>query len=133
MFITVLHNRRFTSSGCDPTFISKLDIFPLICATDKVWITELTLIHKNIRPVRNSHVQELTLKIIGQIDIKHILTSPIKTITPVLKILTYITGVHPAGAPPKIGKNMIFWHKIVIFHTKYPKQICASLCSSQFF
>ena len=23
---------------------------------------------------------------------------------------------------PKIGKNMIFWHKIVIFHTKYPKQ-----------
>jgi hypothetical protein len=63
-------------------------------------------------------VQELTLKIIGQIDIKHILTSPIKTITPVLKILTYITGVHPAGAPPKIGKNMIFWRKIVIFHTK---------------
>ena len=21
------------------------------------------------------------------------------------------------GAPPKIGENMIFWHKIVIFHT----------------
>jgi hypothetical protein len=21
---------------------------------------------------------------------------------------------------PKIGKNMIFWQKIVIFHTKYP-------------
>jgi hypothetical protein len=30
-------------------------------------------------------------------------------------------GVHPARAPPpKIGKNMIFWRKIVIFHTKYP-------------
>ena len=29
-------------------------------------------------------------------------------------------GVHPARDPPKIGKNMIFWHKIVIFHTKYP-------------
>jgi hypothetical protein len=28
---------------------------------------------------------------------------------------------HPARAPPKIGKNMIFWRKIVIFHTKYPK------------
>jgi hypothetical protein len=27
-------------------------------------------------------------------------------------------GVHPARAPPKIGKNMIFWLKIVIFHTK---------------
>ena len=29
--------------------------------------------------------------------------------------------------PPKIGKNMIFWHKIVIFHTKYPKNFRASL------
>jgi len=72
--------------------IGKWDIFPLTCAADKVWITELTLIHKSIRSVRNSHAQELTLilKIIGQYDIRHILTSPIKTITPVLKILTYI-------------------------------------------
>jgi hypothetical protein len=30
-------------------------------------------------------------------------------------------GGTPARAPPKIGKNMIFWRKIVIFHTKYPK------------
>jgi hypothetical protein len=30
-------------------------------------------------------------------------------------------------APPKIGKNMIFWRKIVIFHTKYPKNFRASL------
>ena len=29
-------------------------------------------------------------------------------------------GPHPA-LPPKIVKNMIFWRKIVIFHTKYPK------------
>ena len=29
--------------------------------------------------------------------------------------------------PPKIGKNMIFWRKIVIFHTKYPKNFRASL------
>jgi formamidopyrimidine-DNA glycosylase len=36
-------------------FICKLDIFPLMCAADKVWITELTLNHKNIRSVRNSH------------------------------------------------------------------------------
>ena len=41
-------------------FIGKLDIFPLMCATDKFWITELTLIHKNIRSVRNLHAQELT-------------------------------------------------------------------------
>jgi hypothetical protein len=36
-------------------------------------------------------------------------------------------GAHPARAPPKIGKNMIFWRKIVIFHTKYPKNVRASL------
>jgi hypothetical protein len=30
---------------------------PSICAADKVWITELTLIHKNIRSVRNSYGQ----------------------------------------------------------------------------
>ena len=36
-------------------------------------------------------------------------------------------GVHPARAPPKIGKSMIFWRKIVIFHTKYPKNVRASL------
>ena len=29
--------------------------------------------------------------------------------------------------PPKIGKNMIFWRKIVIFHTKYPNNFRASL------
>ena len=36
-------------------------------------------------------------------------------------------GAHPARAPPKIGKNMIFWRKIVIFHTKYLKNFRASL------
>ena len=36
-------------------------------------------------------------------------------------------GVHPARAPPKIGKNMIFWLKIMIFHTKYPKNVHTSL------
>ena len=42
-------------------------------------------------------------------------------------------GAHPARAPLKIGKNMIFWRKIVIFHTKYPKYYRASLRSAQFF
>jgi hypothetical protein len=32
------------------------------------------------------------------------------------------------GGAHKIGKNMIFWRKIVIFHTKYPKNFRASLC-----
>jgi hypothetical protein len=35
-------------------------------------------------------------------------------------------GVYPACALLKIGRNMIFWHKIVIFHTKYPKNVCTS-------
>jgi hypothetical protein len=38
-----------------------------------------------------------------------------------------------APAPPKIGKNMISWCKIVIFHTKYPQNFRASLRSSNFF
>jgi hypothetical protein len=38
-------------------------------------------------------------------------------------------GVHPVHAPPKIGKNMIFLRKIVIFHTKYPNIFRASLCN----
>ena len=33
-----------------------------------------------------------------------------------------VWGAHPVSASPKIGKNMIFWRKIVIFHTKYPKK-----------
>jgi hypothetical protein len=44
-------------------------------------------------------------------------------------------GIQGGGgrSPPKIGKNMIFWRKIVIFHTKYPKNVRASLRSAQFF
>jgi hypothetical protein len=36
-------------------------------------------------------------------------------------------GGSRGGAPPKIEKNMIFWRKIVIFHTNYPKNFRASL------
>ena len=42
-------------------------------------------------------------------------------------------GGAPGARPPKIGKNMIFWRKIVIFHTKYPQIFRASLRSAQFF
>ena len=58
--------------ACVFCLLAKLDIFPLMCADDKVWITELTLIHKNIRSVCNSHI--------SQSDVKHIMTSQIKTI-----------------------------------------------------
>ena len=34
-------------------------------------------------------------------------------------------GFRGGGAPPKIGKNMIFWRKIVIFHMKYLKNFRA--------
>ena len=39
------------------------------------------------------------------------------------KMLGLKQGRIQGGAPsPKIGKNMIFWHKIVIFYTRYPKK-----------
>jgi hypothetical protein len=37
------------------------------------------------------------------------------------------------SSPSKIGKNKIFWGKIMIFHTKYPNNFRASLRSAQFF
>jgi hypothetical protein len=45
-----------------------------------------------------------------------------------IEIVSRGGGAHPASPPPpgKIGKNMIFWRKIVIFHTKYPKNFRAS-------
>ena len=37
-------------------------------------------------------------------------------------------GAHQACGPPlKLEKNIIFCRKIVIFHTKYPKDFRASL------
>ena len=44
-------------------------------------------------------------------------------------------GGAPGACPPplKLEKNMIFWRKIVIFHTKYPKNFRASLRSAPFF
>jgi hypothetical protein len=42
-------------------------------------------------------------------------------------------GAHPARTPPKIGKNMIFWRKIVIFHTKYPKFFAPPSARRNFF
>ena len=43
--------------------------------------------------------------------------------------------IQGGGLPPplKLEKNMIFWRKIVIFDTKYPKHFRASLRSAQFF
>ena len=66
--------------------------------------------------------------------IKHIiLTLNIDVNWAVVVVIEYTRGrsrggvAHPVRAPPKIGKNMIFWHKIVIFHTKYPQHFHPSL------
>jgi hypothetical protein len=40
-------------------------------------------------------------------------------------------GGEPGALPPKIGKDMIFLRKMVIFHTKYPKFFRASLRLAQ--
>jgi hypothetical protein len=45
----------------------------------------------------------------------------------------YIQGAHPALAPPPQNwKKYDFLAKIVIYHTKYPKDFRASLRSAQF-
>ena len=59
-----------------------MDIFPLMCAIDKVWITELTLIYKNIRSVHFSQVQELTLIPVG-----------LAAIVAIMSVLTFKTAV----------------------------------------
>jgi hypothetical protein len=57
LLIVTKYNIMSLHFFCITSFISKLGIFPLMCDVDKIWITELTLIHKNIRSVRNSHKQ----------------------------------------------------------------------------
>jgi hypothetical protein len=59
-------------------------------------------------------------------------------VLPIMKSKRGYQGLIQGGgrtrrAPPKIGKNMIFWRKIVIFHTKYPQNFRASLRLAQFF
>jgi hypothetical protein len=39
----------------------------------------------------------------------------------------YQGRIQGGGRTLKLEKNMIFWRKIVIFHTKYPKNVRASL------
>ena len=45
----------FWSVICRFKFIGEFDVFPLMCAADKVWITQLTLIQNIIRSVRSLH------------------------------------------------------------------------------
>ena len=73
----------------------------------------------SITRVEGLHIQAVVRKCYGYMD----------TIT--LDKQGRIQGGGGGGAPgaraPKIGKNMIFWRKIVIFHTKYPNIFRASL------
>jgi hypothetical protein len=55
------------------------------------------------------------------------------TIACAISVYGRIQGGGGAPPPTKIGKNMIFWRKFVIFHTKYPKKFRASFRSAQFF
>ena len=71
--------------------LGKLDIFSLMCGTDKVWITKLTLNYKILGQIVTRMRQ-----FIGQSDVKHIITSLITTITSVLKALTDIITNIPA-------------------------------------
>ena len=64
-------------------FIGNMYIFSLMFAADKIWNTELTLIHKNSRSVRNSHAQvNQSVLLKTHYDVTD------KTITSVLKVST---------------------------------------------
>ena len=62
-------HQRENKQNSDNKFYLQIGHFPF--ATHKVWIIELTLIHKNIRSVHNSQAQELILilKLIGKCDV----------------------------------------------------------------
>ena len=60
-----------------------------------------------------------------QHQVVDIFCTPTGNIVNVLKINAG-EGAHPARAPPKIGKNMIFWRKIVIFSHEIPQK-CSRL------
>jgi hypothetical protein len=107
----------------------------------KILLTRL-VIHFGIRC---SWIRNLSgLRPWGFLNQKHLIPQCI-TITYMIKLRGTTahlalnnSGADPGGAPgaclpPKIVKNMIFWRKIVIFHTKYPKNFRASLRSAQFF
>jgi hypothetical protein len=61
-----------------------------MCAVDKVWITESTLIHKSIRQVRTG---TLILKIIGQLPIKTIMPVGFAVTLAIMSVSTFKTGV----------------------------------------
>ena len=113
-------------------YIIKLDIFS---AADKVWITELTLIHKNIRSVCNSHAQELILilKIIVQCDDKHILTSQIKTIMPVG--LTAILAIMSVSTFKTVVILYLLhrFYAFVCINKTYPKGNCFPLSNAKWY
>jgi len=94
-------------------FIEKFDIFHLMRFADKVWFTALTFIHKTILGILVSHM----LKCNGQSDVKLIVTSPIKTITSVLKVSTDTTNIpaRPIGLLSKPGSNKWYLFGLFLF------------------
>jgi hypothetical protein len=47
------------------------------------------------------------------------------------KVVIFHTKYPKNFAPPSaIGKNMIFWRKVVIFHTKYPQKDCVVMTAT---
>ena len=90
-----------------------------MCAAGKVWITELTLIHKNIRLVHSSHI--------GQSDAKHIMISLIKTIASVLKVSIYIiTSItaHLIRLAAILVIISVLTFKTVVILYRFPQLLC---------
>ena len=93
--LPIKHNWNIVESGVkhhNPNpILSIIWSFSLISTTDIFIINELTLI----------------LKIIGQCDVKHIMMLPFKTITWVLKVLTYYTITSIAACPTRLTMILV--------------------------
>ena len=85
-------------------FISTLYILPLILRRDIFNVNGLTLI----------------LKIIGQCDVKHIMTLVIKTIASVLKVRSYII-ISITASPNAIMSVSTFTTDVILYKIQYHK------------
>jgi hypothetical protein len=75
----------------------------------------------------------ISVLLMASINISVLLMASINISVLLMASINISVGARRVRPPLKLKKDMIFWRKIVILHTKYPKNFRASLRSAQFF